>query len=88
MRNHPSDAAHEIRPYQPPAPSRQTPAAAELAAILDRAQPADVEVIDPRTALAHLLRHDAPNVLERLGVFIFDEAQHMKEATAGSCWNP
>ena len=58
------------------------PAAVELAAIPDQAQPADVEVMTPER-LAHLLRHDASAVLERFGMFIFDEAQHMKEAGRG-----
>ena len=58
------------------------PAAAELSGILDRDQPADVEVMTPER-LAHLLRHDAPAVLERFGMFIFDEAQHLKETRRG-----
>ena len=33
--------------------------------------------------LAHLLRHDAPAVLERFGMFIFDEAQLLKESGRG-----
>ena len=58
------------------------PAEAELSAILDRGQPADVEVMTPER-LAHLLRHDAQAVLERFGMFIFDEAQHLKETGRG-----
>jgi len=58
------------------------PAAAELTGILDQGQPADVEVMTPER-LAHLLRHDAPAVLERFGMFIFDEAQHLKETGRG-----
>jgi hypothetical protein len=58
------------------------PAAANLAALLDQAQPADVEVMTPER-LAHLLRHDAPAVLDRFGMFIFDEAQHLKETGRG-----
>jgi hypothetical protein len=58
------------------------PTTAELFAALDRAQPADVEVMTPER-LAHLLRHDAPAVLERFGMFIFDEAQHLKETGRG-----
>lgn len=58
------------------------PAAAELSAILDTGQPADVEVMTPER-LAHLLRHDAPAVLDRFGMFIFDEAQHLKETGRG-----
>jgi hypothetical protein len=55
---------------------------AELADVLDRAQPGDVEVMTPER-LAHLLRHDAPAVLERFGMFIFDEAQLLKESGRG-----
>jgi DEAD/DEAH box helicase len=58
------------------------PSLAELLGALDRAQPADVEVMTPER-LAHLLRHDAPAVLERFGMFIFDEAQHLKETGRG-----
>jgi hypothetical protein len=58
------------------------PAAAELWAILDRGQPADVEVMTPER-LAHLLRHEPSAVLERFGMFIFDEAQHLKETGRG-----
>jgi hypothetical protein len=58
------------------------PAMAELIGALDRVQPGDVEVMTPER-LAHLLRHDAPAVLERFGMFIFDEAQHLKETGRG-----
>jgi DEAD/DEAH box helicase len=58
------------------------PTTAELLDVLDRAQPADVEVMTPER-LAHLLRHDAPAVLERFGLFIFDEAQLLKESGRG-----
>ncbi len=58
------------------------PGAAELWAILDRGQPADVEVMTPER-LAHLLRHEPSAVLERFGMFIFDEAQHLKETGRG-----
>ncbi len=58
------------------------PAMADLLDILDRGQPADVEVMTPER-LAHLLRHDAPAVLERFGMFIFDEAQLLKETGRG-----
>ena len=58
------------------------PAAAELADFLDQGQPADVEVMTPER-LAHLLRHDPQAVLERFGMFIFDEAQHLKETGRG-----
>lgn len=44
--------------------------------------PADVEVMTPER-LGHLLRHDAETVLDRFGMFIFDEAQLLKEAGRG-----
>ncbi|MFJ6262768.1 DEAD/DEAH box helicase [Rhodococcus erythropolis] len=43
---------------------------------------ADVEVMTPER-LGHLLRHDADAVLERFGMFIFDEAQLIKESGRG-----
>jgi DEAD/DEAH box helicase len=58
------------------------PALADLLDALDDTPPADVEVMTPER-LAHLLRHDAPAVLEHFGMFIFDEAQHLKEAGRG-----
>jgi hypothetical protein len=58
------------------------PTIAEFLGAMDRAQPADVEVMTPER-LAHLLRHDASAVLERFGMFIFDEAQHLKESGRG-----
>jgi hypothetical protein len=56
--------------------------AADLSAILSHSQPADVEVMTPER-LAHLLRHDALAVLDRFGMFVFDEAQHLKEISRG-----
>lgn len=53
--------------------------------LLDRAEfeeAADVEVMTPER-LGHLLRHDAAAVLERFGLFIFDEAQLLKETGRG-----
>jgi hypothetical protein len=44
--------------------------------------PADVEVMTPER-LARLLRHDADAVLDRFGMFIFDEAQLLKEPGRG-----
>ncbi|WP_205861729.1 DEAD/DEAH box helicase [Planosporangium flavigriseum] len=44
--------------------------------------PADVEVMTPER-LGHLLRHDAEAVLDRFGMFIFDEAQLLKESGRG-----
>jgi hypothetical protein len=45
-------------------------------------EPADVEVMTPER-LAHLLRHDPAAVLDRFGLFIFDEAQLLKETGRG-----
>ena len=44
--------------------------------------PADVEVMTPER-LSHLLRQDARAVLDRFGMFIFDEAQLLKEQGRG-----
>ncbi|MFI7632302.1 DEAD/DEAH box helicase [Microbispora rosea] len=44
--------------------------------------PPDVEVMTPER-LQHLLRHDADEVLDRFRMFIFDEAQLIKEASRG-----
>ncbi|MBP1781810.1 DEAD/DEAH box helicase [Micromonospora chalcea] len=45
-------------------------------------EPADVEVMTPER-LAHQLRHDAQAVLDRFGMFVFDEAQLLKESGRG-----
>lgn len=45
-------------------------------------EPADVEVMTPER-LSHLLRQDSSAVLERFGMFIFDEAQLLKEQGRG-----
>jgi hypothetical protein len=45
-------------------------------------RPPDVEVMTPER-LSHLLRHDVGAVLDRFGMFIFDEAQLIKEAGRG-----
>lgn len=57
------------------------PTLADLLDATDTA-PADVEVMTPER-LAHLLRHDAQGVLDRFSMFIFDEAQLMKETGRG-----
>jgi hypothetical protein len=57
------------------------PMFADLTATMDDTA-ADVEVMTPER-LAHLLRHDAQAVLERFGMFIFDEAQLLKERGRG-----
>jgi superfamily II DNA/RNA helicase len=54
----------------------------DLLDYLDPGPPPDVEVMTPER-LANLLRHDAPGVLRRFGMFIFDEAQHLKESGRG-----
>ncbi|WP_413769067.1 DEAD/DEAH box helicase [Rhodococcus pyridinivorans] len=43
---------------------------------------ADVEVMTPER-LGHLLRHDVESVLDRFGMFVFDEAQLIKESGRG-----
>lgn len=58
------------------------PTLTQLFAVLNLSEPADVEVMTPER-LAHLLRHDSSAVLDRFGMFIFDEAQHMKETGRG-----
>ncbi|WP_203729360.1 DEAD/DEAH box helicase [Paractinoplanes durhamensis] len=45
-------------------------------------EPPDVEVMTPER-LAHLLRHDADAVLDRFALFVFDEAQLLKETGRG-----
>lgn len=45
-------------------------------------EPADVEVMTPER-LGHLLRHDEKAVLSQFGMFIFDEAQLLKESGRG-----
>lgn len=54
----------------------------QIFAILNPGEPADVEVMTPER-LTHLLRHDPAALLDRFGMFIFDEAQHVKEAGRG-----
>lgn len=49
---------------------------------LEPSEPADVEVMTPER-LGHLLRHDADAVLDQFGMFIFDEAQLIKESGRG-----
>ncbi len=49
---------------------------------LDPGPPPDVEVMTPER-LANLLRHDTQRVLNRFGMFIFDEAQQLKESGRG-----
>lgn len=50
--------------------------------VLDVDEPADVEVMTPER-LGHLLRHDAQSVIDRFGMFIFDEAQFLKDSHRG-----
>jgi len=54
----------------------------DLFSDLDDGPPPDVEVMTPER-LAHLLRHETPAVLNRFGMFIFDEAQLIKERGRG-----
>lgn len=57
------------------------PTLEEFLAFHDSA-PADVEVVTPER-LTHWLRHDASAVMDRFGMFIFDEAQLLKEPGRG-----
>ncbi|MBY4275116.1 DEAD/DEAH box helicase [Rhodococcus fascians] len=43
---------------------------------------ADVEVMTPER-LGHMLRHDAQSVIDRFGMFIFDEAQFLRDSHRG-----
>jgi superfamily II DNA/RNA helicase len=54
----------------------------DLLDFLDPGPPPDVEVMTPER-LANQIRHDAAAVLDRFGMFIFDEAQHLKETGRG-----
>ncbi|MDV6247030.1 DEAD/DEAH box helicase [Rhodococcus opacus] len=54
----------------------------DLLLALQPSEPADVEVMTPER-LGHLLRHDTDAVLDRFGMFIFDEAQLIKESGRG-----
>lgn len=67
----------ETGPAQPDFPSF-----GDLFDAVEDDQPADVEVMTPER-LSHLLRHDAEAVLARFGMFIFDEAQLIKESGRG-----
>ena len=67
----------EARPEPPDFPSLD-----DLLDSLGAQEEPDVEVMTPER-LAHLLRHDALGVLERFGLFIFDEAQLIKESGRG-----
>ncbi|GAA4584833.1 hypothetical protein GCM10023194_25740 [Planotetraspora phitsanulokensis] len=58
------------------------PAVSELFVGPADPRPADVEVMTPER-LANLLRHDAGAVMARFGMFIFDEAQLLKEGGRG-----
>ena len=54
----------------------------DLLSFVDPGPPPDVEVMTPER-LANQLRHDAAAVLNRFGMFIFDEAQYIKESGRG-----
>ncbi|WP_406080141.1 DEAD/DEAH box helicase [Micromonospora sp. NBC_00858] len=65
----------------PPEPS-DFPTIEDLFDSIENLDDPEVEVMTPER-LAHLLRHDAPGVLNRFGMFIFDEAQLLKESGRG-----
>jgi hypothetical protein len=54
----------------------------DIADVLDPGPPPDVEVMT-QERLANMLRHDAQAVLDRFEMFIFDEAQHIKDGGRG-----
>ncbi|WP_131770588.1 DEAD/DEAH box helicase [Candidatus Protofrankia californiensis] len=58
------------------------PSWSDLFASVDTADSADVDVMTPER-LSNLLRHDADAVLQRYGMFVFDEAQLVKERGRG-----
>lgn len=58
------------------------PSLEDLLDLLAMAEEPAVEVMTPER-LSHLLRHDAIGVLGRFGLFIFDEAQLIKESGRG-----
>jgi hypothetical protein len=60
----------------------EAPDFASFALDLDLGEQADVEVMTPER-LAYLLRHDHTTVLDRFGLFVFDEAQLIKESGRG-----
>lgn len=62
--------------------STDFPTLDDLFQLLGSSEEPDVEVMTPER-LAHLVRHDAMGVLERFGMFIFDEAQLIKESGRG-----
>lgn len=74
-----------IRILQRETASDQPDFSSFLSALWDLDDPGaqqDVEVMTPER-LGHLLRHDADSVMDRFGMFIFDEAQLIKETGRG-----
>jgi superfamily II DNA/RNA helicase len=67
---------------QPDFPSELFGGFRRLVDQIDPGPPPDVEVMTPER-LANLLRHDSRRVLDRFGMFIFDEAQQLKESSRG-----
>ncbi len=77
--------ASRVRVLEKEAGSDQPDFPTFLGSLLDLADsdaPADVDVVTPER-LGHLLRHDASDVLDKFGMFIFDEAQLIKESGRG-----
>lgn len=76
-----SDRLRMLNREAPPEPP-DFPDLAELLVSIDEPGEPEVVVMTPER-LAHSLRHDAPGVLDRFGLFVFDEAQLIKESGRG-----
>ncbi|MBH0115253.1 DEAD/DEAH box helicase [Salinibacterium sp. NG253] len=77
--------ASRIRVLQKEAGAEQPdyPVMSDFHLVFDaESEPADVEVMTPER-LSHMLRHDSISVVEKFGMFIFDEAQLLKEKGRG-----
>ncbi|MEV4199633.1 DEAD/DEAH box helicase [Micromonospora globbae] len=76
-----ADRLRMLERETPPEPS-DFPSLEDLFDSVGNVDDPEVEVMTPER-LAHLLRHDALGVLNRFGMFIFDEAQLLKESGRG-----
>ncbi|WP_232327492.1 DEAD/DEAH box helicase [Herbidospora yilanensis] len=76
--------AVRVHLLQKEAGSDQTefPLFSDIFDLLQEDEPADVEVMTPER-LFHLLRHNPNEVMDRFGLFIFDESQLLKESKRG-----
>lgn len=76
-----ADRLRMLNRETPPEPP-DFPSLDDLLLLLDAPDEPEVVVMTPER-LAHSMRHDAVGVLDRFGLFIFDEAQLMKESGRG-----